>query len=313
MQYRAPSYWMHAFTLVVTLVLLLVFAPSAAQANTEKVVFTVQHSLKTDDLAVGVGLEEDASSHGQPPSSSPSTRIESLALADPKSWKQLTSPHTIHASEKVRPSFYANDATIVSARRRKQQEEQGQVSGKVLFSGELSAVLQEPDLENREFQWYVLKDLEEGASFELRISYPATSPADFDMKVWTMDEAQHHVPKSIQLSDHFSKNTMFARVKATYTGVSYLSSPPPTATQNQSQDKDSTPVEGPETRAIPYNLVLERLYFHIPYQALKLAAAIALAVVVGFGYGVPMVHRFLKQINLEEGENPAVIGDKKSL
>ena len=74
----------------------------------------------------------------------------------------------------MRPSFYAQDATIVSAKRRKQQEEKGQVSGKVLFSDELSAVLQEPDLENREFQWYVLQDLEEGASFELRISYPAT-------------------------------------------------------------------------------------------------------------------------------------------
>lgn len=88
--------------------------------------------------------------------------------------KQLASPHTILPAEKVRPSFYAHDATIISAKRRKQQEENDKVDGKVLFSGELSAVLQEPDLENREFQWYVLQDLDEGASFELRISYPAT-------------------------------------------------------------------------------------------------------------------------------------------
>ena len=104
---------------------------------------------------------------------------------------------------------------------------------------------------------------------------------------------------------------MFARVKATYAGVSYLSSPP--LTQNQSQDRDITPLEGPETRAVPYNLVLERLYFHIPYQALKLAAAIALAVVVGFGYGVPTIHRFLKQISSGEDASPVAIGEKKSL
>ena len=92
--------------------------------------------------------------------------------------KSLTSPHTILRSEKVRPSFYTNDATIASAVRRKQVEEkEGQGKGKgkkSLISEELSAVLQEQDLENREFQWYVLQDLEEGASFELRISYPAT-------------------------------------------------------------------------------------------------------------------------------------------
>lgn len=106
---------------------------------------------------------------------------------------------------------------------------------------------------------------------------------------------------------------MFARVKATYTGVSYLSSPPAKTKQNQSQDQEASPAEGPETRAVPYNLVLERLYFHIPYQALKLAVAIALAVVVGFGYGVPTVHRFLKQISSDEGANPVATSEKKSL
>ena len=77
---------MHAFTLVVTLVLLLVFAPSAAQANTEKVVFTVRPSSKSDASSAGVEHREEASSHGQPSSSFPPARIESLALVDPKSW-----------------------------------------------------------------------------------------------------------------------------------------------------------------------------------------------------------------------------------
>ncbi|KAG0043562.1 hypothetical protein BGZ83_011264 [Gryganskiella cystojenkinii] len=304
MQYRAPSYWMHFFTLFVTLVLLVIFAPSAAQANTEKVIFTVKSpsALQRQSETSGAGSasgqsSEDASTAR---SSSPSRRIETLAQTDPSLWKPLTSPHTILRSEKVRPSFYASDVTIASAVRRKQVEAKDETGKgkKSIISGELSAILQEEDLENREFQWYVLQDLDEGASFELRISYPATSPADFEMKVWTMVEAQEHVPKSIQLSEHFSKNTMFARIKATYTGVSYQSSPP--AQQSDQEGSGSNSSGGPESRPVPYNLVLERLYFHIPYQALKLAVAIALAVVLGLGYGVPMVHRFLKQIDASD-------------
>lgn len=66
---------------------------------------------------------------------------------------------------------------------------------------------------------------------------------------------------------------MFARIKATYTGVSYRA--------------------GPESRPVPYNLVLERLYLHIPYQALKLALVIVVAVVGGLGFLVPRLHGYL--------------------
>ncbi|KAG0360841.1 hypothetical protein BGX24_005475 [Mortierella sp. AD032] len=124
------------------------------------------------------------------------------------------------------------------------------------------------DLKNRQFLWYVLKDLDNKASFELRISYPATSPADFDLSVWTLTEAQEQLPTSVDLLDHFSENTMFARIKATYTGVSYVSD-------------GNAP--SPETLPVPFNLVLERLYLLIPYQALKLAAVIAVVAVIGLG------------------------------
>ncbi|KAF9432434.1 hypothetical protein BGZ76_010823 [Entomortierella beljakovae] len=77
---------------------------------------------------------------------------------------------------------------------------------------------------------------------------------------------------------------MFARIKATYTGVSY----------------QSDGITGPETLYVPYNIVLERLYLMIPYQALKLAVAIAAAVIGGFGYLVPNIHRGLKRIASQE-------------
>ncbi|KAF9103536.1 hypothetical protein BGX29_003235 [Mortierella sp. GBA35] len=230
-------------------------------ANTEKVIFTVDHT-------------HNHSSQKTPPGTT--TTKENTdgyhGIIDPSSWNILTSPHTIIRAEKVLPSFYKDDVTIGSQRRR--------ASGSVvsqLINEEAFGV----DLQNRQFIWYALKDLNHQASFELRISYPATSPADFELWVWTLREAQEYLPASTDLLDHFPKNTMFARVKATYTGVSYLSDGKPPS---------------PETLPVPFNLVLERLYFMIPYQALKLAAVIAVVAIGGLGYLVPRVHRTLIEV-----------------
>ncbi|KAF9144891.1 hypothetical protein BGX30_011111 [Mortierella sp. GBA39] len=200
-------------------------------------------------------------------------------IIDPSSWKTLTSPHTIIRADTILPSFYENDVTIASQRTR-QHSGSSSLSDSQLVNEEAYGV----DLQNRQFIWYILKDLDNKASFELRISYPATSPADFDMSVWTLEEAQERLPTSIHLLDHFPQNTMFARIKATYTGVSYLSN-------------GKSP--SPETLPVPFNLVLERLYFMIPYQALKLAAVIAVVAVGGIGYVVPRVHRALIEISAQ--------------
>jgi hypothetical protein len=84
---------------------------------------------------------------------------------------------------------------------------------------------------------------------------------------------------------------MFARIKATYTGVSYLSD-------------GNTP--SPETLPVHFNLVLERLFLLIPYQALKLAAVIAAVAVCGLGYVVPQVHRALVHVAAEGIESRKV-------
>ncbi|KAG0220575.1 hypothetical protein BGX31_010839 [Mortierella sp. GBA43] len=239
--------------------LVVVLLVQRVVANTEKVIFTVHH----DSTQHSSGSDKDlGASHGP---------------VDPSQWKRMFSPHTIIRAETLVPSYYEKDVTIAALRKHAKAAEatpsphhQSRPLIKEIESGQV-------DLQNREFKWYVLEDLEDGASFELRISYPATSPADFDMVVWTLDEAQAHVPKDLVLKEHFSQNTMLARIKATYTGVSYR----------------SDGVTGPETRPVPYNIVLERLYFMIPYQALKLAAVLVVVVVVGLGYLVPTTHRIL--------------------
>lgn len=243
---------MRHLTLLGAFLLVLVFA-SSAQANTEKVIFTVSHAT-----------EEVASPGPSNPGTDDQDSERYHGVVDPTQWKHLSSPHTIIRQETILPSFAVDDVTIAHRMASPPSEEEDPLLQEAIGGG---------DLQNREYKWYALDALSQGASFELRISYPATSPADFEMCVWTMNEAQKHVPRSIQLIDHFPKDTMFARIKATYTGVSYRA--------------------GPESRPVPYNLVLERLYLHIPYQALKLALVIVVAVVGGLGFLVPRLHGYL--------------------
>ncbi|KAF9921753.1 hypothetical protein BGZ65_010091, partial [Modicella reniformis] len=169
----------------------------------------------------------------------------------------MSSPHTIIRAESLPPFFYKDDVTISALKKHAAAAVQQSPLVREMEINEEGM-----DLLDRKFKWYVLDNLEDGASFELRISYPATSPADFEMAVWTLEQAQEHLPKEIVLTEYFPqasqhvRTTMLARIKATYTGVSYK----------------SDGISGPETLPIPYNIVLERLYFMIPHQALKLAA-----------------------------------------
>jgi hypothetical protein len=86
----------------------------------------------------------------------------------------MFSPHTIIRAETLVPSYYEKDVTIAALRKHAEAAEatpsphhQSRPLIKEIESGKV-------DLQNREFKWYVLEDLEDGASFELRISYPAT-------------------------------------------------------------------------------------------------------------------------------------------
>lgn len=87
----------------------------------------------------------------------------------------MSSPHTIIRAESLLPSFYEDDVTISALRQRAANLH----SSATPSSPGKSPLMEEIvagglDLQNREFKWYVLEGLEDGASFELRISYPAT-------------------------------------------------------------------------------------------------------------------------------------------
>lgn len=80
----------------------------------------------------------------------------------------MSSPHTILRAESLLPSFYKTDVTISAL---------GQHAAAVATAQSpliKEIVAEDADLQNRDFKWYILEGLEDGTSFELRISYPAT-------------------------------------------------------------------------------------------------------------------------------------------
>ncbi|KAF9976472.1 hypothetical protein BGZ73_008540 [Actinomortierella ambigua] len=253
---------MESRSTVILLAMLACFV-MAVHANTEIVKFTAGQST------FGGQHEKEAAMK--------QIRIRDL-VNDPQTWPRLLSPHMLIRRETLQPS-YSREEDLVH--RLKENPSSSEDYWK-----------------NREIKWYVLGELDQGAGYELRVSYPSTSPADFIMKVWTLAEAQEYWQGSgnnaIDLAAHFpSDTTMLASIKAIYTGVSYQ--------------------HGPESLPIPYNLVLERLYFAVvPFQALKLALAIAVVVVVGFVVLIPKIHRYLIYVAATgaEPESSSVAGKR---
>ncbi|KAG0357807.1 hypothetical protein BC939DRAFT_459541 [Gamsiella multidivaricata] len=239
----------------------LIVAPQATHANTEKVVFVF--ALKQ---VPAVATEYETSGLNI-------TAQEYPGIDDPFQWKKLSSPHSVIRTETILSSFHKQNATISLLSKGATGLELPTPLARTFVKDAIVGT----DPQSRELRWYVLEHLEDGASYELRVSYPATYPTDFEIAVWTLEQAQEQLPKDIHLVHRLPQNTMIASIRAAYAGVSYM----------------TDGVSGPETFPIPYNLVLERLYFMIPYQALKLAAAIVVAAVFGLGYLVPNIHRSL--------------------
>ncbi|RKP39509.1 hypothetical protein BJ085DRAFT_37352 [Dimargaris cristalligena] len=142
--------------------------------------------------------------------------------------------------------------------------------------------------------WYILAHLAPGRSYEARVSYPASSPTDFKMEIVELDQFSDYLPlatpqeivaSSTQSDPPASDDpasslagrpdgvTRFLRVRALYAGFSHI------------QDRDKQPVY--------YNIVLEQLYFYIPYQAYKLAVAIVGAVLFAVFVFNPLATRMI--------------------
>ncbi|KAJ1861131.1 hypothetical protein LPJ73_001113 [Coemansia sp. RSA 2703] len=114
-------------------------------------------------------------------------------------------------------------------------------------------------------QWYLLENLVAGMSYELRVSYAATTPADFSIEIFTLEQ----MASMYNLTFFTVVSPMYARVIASYAGLSV--------------------VPGLENQRIPYNFVLEKHVFGLPMQALKLIAVILAVVFVTFAWIVPRV------------------------
>ncbi|KAI9267240.1 hypothetical protein EDC94DRAFT_602713 [Helicostylum pulchrum] len=110
--------------------------------------------------------------------------------------------------------------------------------------------------------WYHLNDLKDGSNYEVRISYPAITPADFQLKIL-------HACRS-------SDGTLsyILDVSAIYTGVSY--------------------VQGMELQPITFDLVLENLYLSVLfYQVYKITIAIVIVIGLGQFLLIPYVRRLI--------------------
>ncbi|KAI9481328.1 MAG: hypothetical protein EXX96DRAFT_455553, partial [Benjaminiella poitrasii] len=112
--------------------------------------------------------------------------------------------------------------------------------------------------------WYQLNDLKDGAKYEVRISYPAITPADFQLKILNKCKTENNLwSYTLQLS-------------AECTGVSNL--------------------KGIEFQPVTYNLVLETLYFgFLFYQAYKIVIAILLVLCIGQFLLVPYIRNLIKK------------------
>lgn len=109
--------------------------------------------------------------------------------------------------------------------------------------------------ESDRHRWYKLTGLKNDASYELRVSYAATTPADFHITIYRLGQLSNSID-------------LVAHITADYEGVSIY----------------------PEmqNRPIPFVLTLEeRILGLVPLQAIKLATVLIPVLLFGFFVATP--------------------------
>ncbi|KAK4512792.1 uncharacterized protein ATC70_003499 [Mucor velutinosus] len=118
--------------------------------------------------------------------------------------------------------------------------------------------IQSSIIPQRDVQWYSLDNIKDNANYEIRISYPAITPADFYLKIFN------------QCKRPDGSFLFTLQVAAKYTGVSQI--------------KDM------EIQPVIYNLVLENLYLgFLFYQVYKIVVAIIVVLGIGIFLWMPYV------------------------
>ncbi|XP_032222348.1 uncharacterized protein LOC5521338 isoform X2 [Nematostella vectensis] len=135
-------------------------------------------------------------------------------------------------------------------------------------------------LHNKESILYRLHNLEKEVQYELRISYPATTPSEFLIKL--LDDEDHSPPSKRRLlntekiSFVIDKGyNMFAQVTAVRTG------------HPNSLDSLNNPVV--------YSIVVERLYVGLTWGAWKLGMITIFAVTLTLKLILPNIITFMEQ------------------
>ncbi|KAJ1657797.1 hypothetical protein IWQ61_002854 [Dispira simplex] len=142
-------------------------------------------------------------------------------------------------------------------------------------------------------RWYVLADLTVGQRYEARVSYPASTPTDFLLDVFEPKEMLHVLNISLPTYESSSfeesqtDNTIssaataikFLRIRALYAGVSHL------------PHREKQPLQ--------YNIVLEVVYFYIPFQSYKLVIIIVLTILFAVFIFNPVAKRVIVAIRDE--------------
>ncbi|CAG8658295.1 2702_t:CDS:2 [Acaulospora morrowiae] len=136
--------------------------------------------------------------------------------------------------------------------------------------------------------WYVIDGLEEGSTYEARISYAATSPTTFVLEIMGFEDAARILRKRNVLQDHESTSELrvfttkkLIRVRAIYDGVSI--------TPNR------------DSQVIIYNIVLENLIYGIPRVAFKLIFLLGVTMGAAYFLFVPKIYNALRKV-VEEKE-----------
>ncbi|KAG2223473.1 hypothetical protein INT45_001221, partial [Circinella minor] len=109
--------------------------------------------------------------------------------------------------------------------------------------------------------WYTLDKLQTDMNYEVRISYPATSPTDFYLTLYRICN---------------NDNKRYLLVQGDYAGVSNI--------------------PGIESSPVTYDIVLENLYLgFLFYQVYKISAAIVIVLLLGQFVILPKIRQIIQE------------------
>ncbi|PIA18278.1 hypothetical protein COEREDRAFT_79785 [Coemansia reversa NRRL 1564] len=138
-------------------------------------------------------------------------------------------------------------------------------------------------------KWYQLSNIQPGCSYELRISYAASMPSNFEITLYTVSQVarifniiQDKATMDAQESKQQGRKIiMYAKVTSSYVGISHI--------------------PGMEDQAVPYILVLEKHVLGLPVQALKLVGVLVIVIAISLLVVTP---RILAKIDNVLAESP---------